>query len=330
MNTLLTRLLPALLIALVAGAAGYGMGAQDKPKPAPVPTLKVNEVARVGQSVITAEDFIERLLQFEKILIPDRRNGGMVYDDLIAERMLQLEAERIELTIKPREIGNEQEVLDKAFKGEFQRWNDDLLKQQRERGIPESPRTWLEFLRDRFNMNDGQYRGFLQRMARLNLLMRLLVNHWEESTECADAMGLRVESKQAAADLLARAKRGESLANLARNNSNDTRTRDFAGRIGTVWPKDGRLDAEVDAAFWKLNKGQYSEPIETREGWWIVLRGEGRLPNEAAIWDVRDELLKRPNVDRNRFQAWRNALAASGRYAYERRMPGWDVAANEP
>lgn len=330
MKKLLTRFLPALFIAVVAGALGYGMGAQDKPKPAPMPTLKVNEVGRVGQSVITAEDFIERLLQFEKVLMPDRRNGSLVFDDLVAERMLELEAERIELVIKPREIGDEQEVLDKAFKGEFERWNDDLVSQQRQRGLKEAPRTWHEFLRDRFSMNEGEYKGFLSRLARLNLLMRVLVNYWEESTECADAMGVRVETKEAAADILARAKRGESFANLARNHSNDMRTRDFAGRIGTVWPNDGRLDKEVDAAFWKLKQGEYSQPIETREGFWVVLRGPGRLANEAAIWDLRDEMLKRPNVDRNRFQAWRNALAAAGRYAYERRMPGWDVAANQP
>ncbi|MCC7509781.1 MAG: peptidylprolyl isomerase [Planctomycetes bacterium] len=328
-NMLLGRLLPALIIAGAAGAAGFVAGAQDTPKPTEK-TLKVNEVARVGQSVITAEDFIERLLEVERILYADRRNGGMVIDDLVAERMLELEAERIGITVKPRETGDEEEELNKLWLGEFQRWNEEVLADQRKRGAKEQKKTWVEFLRDRFGMTEADYKRWLNTTARRNLKLRLVVNYWEESNERAEAWGIRVESKELAAQLRQRLVQGESFTNLARNHSNESRTREFGGKIGNVWRNDGRLDTEVEVAFWKLKKDGISEPVETQHGWWLVVRKEGQLGNEAPFWDLRETLLKRPNVSQNRFQAWRNAVAASGRYAYERRMPGWDCAANQP
>lgn len=175
-NLLLGRLLPALMIAVAAGAAGFAAGAQDKPKPIER-TLKVNEVARVGQSVITAEDFIERLLEVERILYADRRNGGMVIDDLVAERMLELEAERIGITVKPRETGDEEGELNKLWQGEFQRWNDEVVADQRKRGAKEQKKTWQEFLRDRFGMTDADYKRWLNVTAKRNLKLRLVVNY---------------------------------------------------------------------------------------------------------------------------------------------------------
>ncbi|MHC4839640.1 MAG: peptidylprolyl isomerase [Planctomycetota bacterium] len=121
----------------------------------------------------------------------------------------------------------------------------------------------------------------------------------------------------------------ETLGSLAYRNSQDSKTRKHNGEIGTVWEGDGRLDAEVDEAFWELKEGELSEPIKTAQGWWLVRKKKQFLANEQPLYEQRAALMKAANIDDNRLQAWRNAVANSERYTYERRLPGLDYNPDE-
>lgn len=323
-----TRHLIAVAALLAATAAGGFVAGAQQAKPAER-TLKVNQVARVGDGVITAEQFIEKLNEVEQPLLPDLRNATTALDMLIAERLLDLETDRLEAAPKPREIGDEMESVERQFRAAHEQENAERLAEQRRRGLPERPQPWGEFLQARLGMTPEQFSGWLRATAARNLRMRLVVGYWEESSERAEAHGLRVDSRDAASALRERFIKGEKFPALARA-STEGRSRDHDGRIGMVWKGDGRLDAAVDEAFWNLESGEVSEPIRTEHGWWLVLRGRTVLANEAPFYDLREQLLARPNVDNNRFKAWRNAVANSGRYAFERRMPGWDCAADQP
>lgn len=314
----------ALLAATAAG--GFVAGAQQAESAER--TLKVNQVARVGEGIITAEQFIEKLNEIEQPLLPDLRNSRTALDMLVAERLLDLETDRLEAAPKAREIGDEMEAVEKQFRAAHEQENAERLAEQRRRGLPERPQPWDEFLLARMGMTPKEFSGWLRSTAARNLRMRLLVGYWEETTEHAEAYGVRVDSRDAAAALRERFIKGEDFRSLARS-STEGRSRDFDGRIGMVWKGDGRLDGTVDEAFWKLKDGELSEPVRTEHGWWLVLRRRTVLANEAPFYDLREQLISRTNVDNNRFQAWRNATAASGRYVFERRMPGWDVGADQ-
>jgi len=116
---------------------------------------------------------------------------------------------------------------------------------------------------------------------------------------------------------------------VARQLSTERRTRENNGNIGTVWRNDRRLEPVLDKVLWELKDGELSDPVATSDGWWVIRRVNTILANEANFWDVRDQLLAGPQVTDNRFMAWRHALASSGRYAFERRMPGMDCRADE-
>ncbi len=325
---MLLRLGAGVMVVAGVGAVGYIAGAQEEKKRPPEKTLKVNQVARVGESIISAEEFIERVNEIERAMNPEKRVAQAALDLLVGERLLELEADRIEAVVKAREVGDEMAKLEQQWRSQHEREQAERVKDQRSRGAPENPEPWEDWLKRRAGMTPAEFSAWIRTHSTRNIRLRLVVGFWEETNEHAEAWGISCRTEKEATDLRNRVLKGESFSTLAREAS--TSNQDTGGKIGMVWRNDGRLDPEVDEAFWKLKDGAISQPVKTEHAWWIVLRKVTVLANQAPFYDLREELLKRPNVDSNRFQAWRNAVASGGRYAYERRMPGWDCAANQP
>jgi parvulin-like peptidyl-prolyl isomerase len=316
------RITAALLVAGLAGFVGFHVGAQSDR------TLEVNQVARVGESVITAEQYIQGLVEAEQTKPREDRVSRQVLDLLIAERLLELEAERLEATVKPRELREEVERLEESLRQEYRAYRADLQRLARERGQDEYNLTWEEFL-NRRQMTDAQLQGLLRRIARQELLKRMIVGFWEDSNERIITHGLVLMTRREAEEVRSRLVRGERIDVIARSLSMERRTREGGGLVGTIWRDDMRLEPRVAQALWDLEDGQISHPVRTDNGWWIVRRTNTVLSNEAPFHAMREDMIAGPNVTPNRFIAWRHALASSGRYAYEERMPGVDVEADQ-
>lgn len=318
------------IVALIAGTAGYRVGAQEDGEKT-VQTLEVNQVARVGERVISAEELIQRLVQREKYITdPDERTARWALDSLLVEELLQLEADRLDASPKPGEVRAEKEKIEESEREELKATNELIVKQQQALGKEPRPYSWEEWIERKYNMTTQQYNLHLLRIARQNLLRRLVIRYWADSTEHADAQGIYMRSRKDLAEIRARVMKGEKFELLARDHSEDMWTRQNQGEIGTVWPGDGSMDPEVEEAFWKLDSGEVSEIIQTYRGFWIVKRARNYPANKAEFYDRRDELFRKPNVDTNLMRKWRQAMAASGRYTFERRVPGWDCEADRP
>jgi foldase protein PrsA len=320
MKTLI-RSCTVVVIALAAGAVGFFAGAQDTPKAEPERTLKVNEVARVGERVITAEEFIQRLIEREQIYQdPDLRSATWALDSLILEEMLESERTRLQADPKRREIDAEYDILNKEFEAQLAQHNKDL----------EVPYTREQFIEAKTGLSVVEFDAKLRQIAMENLVRRMVVNYWTISTDSADAEGLQMASKDDLVAIRLRLLKGEKLGPIARANSTDMHTREGNGVIGTVYPKDGTFAApELETAFWSLKDGEWSDPIKTDTGYWLVRKAKSYLGNQAQFFDLRDECLKRRNPSDELMIKWRHALAGSGRLKFERRMPGWDVQAGE-
>lgn len=321
MRAWMTRLCAGLLIAATAGTAGWYAGAQEKAET--VRTLKVNEVARVGERVITAEEFIERVIERERLYAdPDLRTAAWALDSLVLDELLLLESDRLEATPKRHELMGEIETLREYHTLMYKQDNADL---QRGGGSPyESFEQWLKA---KMTLSLAEFDKHLEKLARQRLTLRMVVNFWRMSTKSGEAEGLRCGSLEEATKALARLQKGEKLAVVARDMSNESFTRQNTGIIGTVYPNDGTLRPEVDAAFWKLEKGKFSDVIKADDGFWVVRKTHEQLANEAPFYDLREECIKGADVTNSMLKRWRHAVGSSGRYAFERRMPGWDVKA---
>jgi hypothetical protein len=316
------RIMCAVAVAVLAGVLGFQAGAQS------TRTLEVNQVARVGESIVTAEQFIQRLVEYESPKPHEERVHARVGGLIVAERLLELEAERLEVRVRPRELGNEMEAIEGRLREEYRAYREALQQEARKRGLDDYDFTWRDFL-GRRGITEAQLQNMIRGIARERILKRLIVGYWERSTEHATAHGIRLTTRRQAEEIRSRLVRGERIDVVAPRYSNERRTRENMGLIGTVWPNDNRLDPAVDEIFWKLEDGEISQPVRTESGWWVVRRTQSFLPNEANIWDMHEELMSGPDVTENRFLAWQYALVRSDRYRYEQRMPGIDCEADQ-
>jgi parvulin-like peptidyl-prolyl isomerase len=101
-----------------------------------------------------------------------------------------------------------------------------------------------------------------------------------------------------AKDLVARAKKGDKFADLARDNSDDTETAKNGGYIGAM--KRGLMDKPIEDMVFKMKKGEVTDPIKRPQGL-LILKVEERFEaGQASFEEVKNEVQDRmvqPKVD---------------------------------
>jgi len=321
---------------VAAGALGFVAGAQDKETEKPARTLKVNEIARVGDDVISAEEFIQRIVEREKIYMDaDQRSAGAALDSLLAERLLLLESERIGARPNRLELTAEFERMQTDWEKNFQELNKQIVKAQRESGLEEKPYSREEFLKLKYDMTPLEFENHQKGVARELLTRRMVINYWRFSTDSAEAEGIKMRSLADIKKVRERLVKGESFSLLARQFSEDMHTRQNGGLLGTAYRKDGTFDFDgtqdttAEDAFWALKEGDTSEPIKVGDFYWLLRKVKFYPANEAEFFHQRDACIKGADPSDTMVKKWRYATAAGGLYTYERRMPGWDCKAGD-
>jgi len=96
------------------------------------------------------------------------------------------------------------------------------------------------------------------------------------------------ESKAKAEEVLAKVKKGEDFAELAKEYSGDTASAESGGDLGE-FSKDGSQDAAFEAAAFALKKGKVSDIIETESGYDIIKATSNVTPAKAKTLDEARE-----------------------------------------
>jgi len=100
-----------------------------------------------------------------------------------------------------------------------------------------------------------------------------------------------VGSEPEAEAVLAKAKAGEDFGKLAKEYSQDTKTRDKGGDLGYVqWKQFGSASLK-DAAF-KLKKGEISSIVQSQFGYHIMKVTDKKPASDADFASMKDELTK--------------------------------------
>lgn len=118
--------------------------------------------------------------------------------------------------------------------------------------------------------------------------------HPEEFTEpeARDISHIQLTSKKEAEEVLKLLKKGENFEKLAKDRSTDFRTRDKGGKLGMV-KKDGYIpgigasEAFLNAAF-KLNKGEFSDIVETDKGFHIIKVNSITPPRTLSFIEAKE------------------------------------------
>ncbi|HKV49513.1 MAG TPA: peptidyl-prolyl cis-trans isomerase [Candidatus Acidoferrales bacterium] len=94
--------------------------------------------------------------------------------------------------------------------------------------------------------------------------------------------------KKRADDLRTRAENGEDFATLAKRYSQDAQA-PAGGQLG-VYQKDGSLAKPIEDAVFALQKGQVTEPIQTKTGYMILHIDQHYAAGQQPLEVVRDEI----------------------------------------
>ncbi|MCC6466215.1 MAG: peptidylprolyl isomerase [Planctomycetes bacterium] len=310
------------LVAALGGAlaAGYGAGAQNTP-PAPKQTLQVGQVLRVGSRVVTAEDLVARIWDNESALPQDQRILAPSLNYLRDVAVLELEAERLQANVTTQEVTDAATQQIERVKAE--------VKQKTLGTI-----TYEQWLQQQGLTKEG-FENYVRDRSRVILLKRLLVTWFEETTESLEASHILVAKQSTAEELHKRlsatpkAEQAAKFEELAVQHSTDPAAGVTQGRLPRIYRNDGALVQEAADALWKLSDGEFCAPVKTQFGWHLFRRSRTFAGSAKKFAELRPELLKRPDVEDERFNRWVRWVFNTQKYEVERRLPGYDCKANE-
>lgn len=321
---MLTKLVwrAAALLALTAAAstAGFYAGAQGKEGEKPKTTLKVNEIARVGPRIITAEQVIARTYDVEQIMKDEQfRILTNSINYLVHVNLLELEAERLGCALSDKEVDSE-----------VARQIDEMKRQVKERYGGAVP--WPDWLKQQ-GLTEESLRTYISKGAKTILLKRLIVNHFEASTESYDVAHILLSDKENAERVWTQLERGGDWKNLVPKESKDPGTLNTDGRLPRHYVGDGMFrkptkdkpaekDELTEETIVALKDGEYCKPVKSQYGWHIVKRLKTYPANTAKLADRRGEFLAFADIDEKRFNRWVNVVTSRGDYTTEFRIPG--------
>lgn len=98
----------------------------------------------------------------------------------------------------------------------------------------------------------------------------------------------RAAARERAEAVARRARRGEDFATLARDLSDDARTREAGGDLGGFY--EGLLGPEADAAVFAAAEGDVLGPFEAEDGFEVLLVTKGPGEKPYAFPEVRDRI----------------------------------------
>lgn len=237
------------------------------------------DAARQRQEV--ARSVLEQLIERTLILQEARRTGRLASDAAVEDRLRQIAAsfpspEEFERTLTQQGISRAELRERVRFELTVRRLLEDLKVPS---PTEQEARRYFEAHPQAFDEPE-----------------RVRVRHVLVRTEA--------EARVA----LARLRRGEPFAKVAKDLSQDPGTRDRGGEVGLVAP--GQTVPEFERAAFRLKPGELSEPVSTPFGYHIVQVTE-RLPAKKATWEgVRHTVLEllRENKRREAFEAWVKGL----------------------
>lgn len=104
-----------------------------------------------------------------------------------------------------------------------------------------------------------------------------------------EARHILVDSEEKAKELHAKIVAGADFAQLAKENSTDTGSKDQGGVLGYFG--HGQMVPEFEAAAFKLEKGQISEPVHTNFGWHIIKVDDRRKKEPPSYAAVKETIM---------------------------------------
>lgn len=266
-NKILKYIAVVIGVLVIATAAYFGLARTDNSE----------VVARVGGEVITKDELYDIMVQ---------QTGQEALDNLVVKKIIELEASDQNLEISEEEIDKEVQELAENYGGQdamieaLAMYNVDLDQVREDVAV----NIKLEkLLNPRIKITDEEVQAyFAANQEAYAVEEQIKVSH------------ILVGSKEEAQKITALLTEGEEFADLAKELSTDTASKDQGGDLGMVGR--GEMVEEFEQAAFALQPGQISDPVESEYGFHIIKVHEktaarpGTLEENQA--EIRETLLQ--------------------------------------
>ncbi|MCA8911903.1 MAG: peptidylprolyl isomerase [Planctomycetes bacterium] len=313
-----------VVVALVCLTVGFQAGAQETPDKGRPNSLKVGQVQKVGGKIITAEDLIARIWEYESMLKPDQRVLEPTMSYLRDTALLDLESERLGLVITEAELDAETDRQLKAIKAKVKSDTRGTM-------------TYEQWLTQQ-GLNKDDFETYVHDRSKIILQKRILVNYFEKTEPSISSKHILVKTREQANDIIKilKATPADKLdsvfEDLAVQRSIDPAAGITRGKLPRLFEHDDTLVHEAADALWKLKDGEFTkEAVKTDYGYHVFKRDQTFKPKKRSLEEMREELIAAPTRtnEEEYFNRWARWVFNTQHYKVERRLPGFDCKPNE-
>jgi foldase protein PrsA len=232
---------------------------------------KEDVVAKVGSKSISKEDLYTTLVD---------QYGEAALDTLIAEKIVELESEEEEITVKESEMDEELQTIQDSY-GDEEAFNEALASSGASLdSVKENIKTYLlteKLLKDRISISDDQIKEYFE--ANKDSFAQ---------AEQVEASHILVEDEETAEEVKDKLADGGDFAELAKEYSTDTSNAESGGELGFF--AKGEMVAEFDEKAFAMKTGEISEPVKTEFGYHIIKVTDKKAAKEAVLEDHKEEV----------------------------------------
>ena len=270
-------MVPAIVLAAVAGGVGYWMAKDDVATPAQaevtlaesrVPTASNPKVASVGGELVLKSD-VDQLYTAIKQRAGDRAPKQeevfwMLVDQIISSRLIIQQAMADKL--------NETPLVQNSIKMATEQILQEAYVENVVRGLDTDA-----VLKPRYDALTAELKDQVE----------------------VKASHILVEDEAKARELIALINKGGDFAKLAKDNSIDDGSKERGGDLG-FFAQEQMVPEFATAAFALAKGGVTAEPVKTQFGWHII-KAEDRRPRQAPPYEqVKEQLLAQVQQERVR------------------------------
>ncbi|OIU68590.1 peptidylprolyl isomerase [Rossellomorea aquimaris] len=232
---------------------------------------KEEVVAKVGKESISKDELYSTLVD---------QYGDAALDTLIAEKIVELEGEKKDITIKDSEIEDELQSIKESYGGD-EAFDEALASSGASvDGLKKNIETYLtteKLLKDRVSITDDQIKEYFDENK----------DSFAQA-EQVEASHILVEDEKTAQEVKKKLDDGGDFAELAKEYSTDTSNAESGGELG-FFAKGEMVEEFEDKAF-AMKKGEISDPVKTEFGYHIIKVTDKKEAKKAVLEDHKDEI----------------------------------------
>ncbi|MGE7664796.1 peptidylprolyl isomerase [Ureibacillus composti] len=204
--------------------------------------------------------------------------GVEILDTLITEKIIELEAEKLELSVTEEEIQAEYEDYTTQY-GDEETFIEVLSSYNMdEEDVKEDIKNYLltiKVMEDYVGITDEEIKTYFdENKTTYGQIAQVEASH------------ILVENEETAQEVIEKLNAGEDFAELAKEYSTDTATQEDGGNLGYFGK--GEMEEAFENTAFAMEIDSISEPVETDYGFHIIKVTDKIEEQEAVFEDVKD------------------------------------------